>query len=58
MRFSIKTKTKTSGGFRAKEEAEDYATIMSYVGTAKKQKINPYEAIQLTIRGTPQLIFE
>jgi hypothetical protein len=30
---------------------------MSYVGTAKKQKINPYEAIRLAMRGTPELIF-
>jgi transposase len=53
----VKTKTKVSGGFRNKKGAEDYATIMSYVGTAKKQKINPYEAIRLAMRGTPELIF-
>jgi transposase len=54
---NVKTKTKVSGGFRSKKGAEDYATIMSYVGTAKKQKINPYKAIRLAIRGTPELIF-
>jgi transposase len=53
----VKTKTKVSGGFRTKKGAEDYATIMSYVGTAKKQKLNPYEAIRLAIRNNPQLIF-
>jgi transposase len=54
---NVKTKTKVSGGFRTKKGAEDYSTIMSYVGTAKKQKINSYEAIQLAIRGTPERIF-
>jgi transposase len=53
----VKTKTKVSGCFRSKRGAEDYLTIMSYLGTAKKQKINPYEAIRLAIRGTPELIF-
>ena len=53
----VKTKTKSSGGFRTKKGADNYAIIMSYVGTAKKHKINPYEAILLAIRGTPQLIF-
>jgi transposase len=53
----VKTKTKVSGCFRTKSGAEDYLTIMAYIGTAKKQKINPYEAIRLAIRGTPELIF-
>jgi transposase len=53
----VKTKTKVSGCFRSKKGAEEYFTIMSYIGTAKKQKMNPYEAIRLAIRGTPELIF-
>ena len=52
-----KRKMKASGGFRNKNGAEDYATIMSYVETAKKKKRNSYEAIQLAIRGTPERIF-
>jgi len=32
-------------------------TIMSYIGTAKKHKFNPYEAIRQAILGTPDTIF-
>jgi transposase len=53
----IKTKTKVSGCFRSIEGAKDYLTIMSYIGTAKKHGINPYEAIRNAILGTPVLIF-
>jgi len=53
----IKTKTKVSGCFRSIEGAKDYLTIMSYVGTAKKQRINPYEAIRNAILGKPVFIF-
>lgn len=49
----IKTKTKVSGCFRSMEGAKDYLKIMSYVGTVKKQKKNPYEAIRQAILGTP-----
>jgi len=53
----IKTKTKVSGCFRSEEGAEHYLKIMSYVGTAKKHKINPYEAIREAVCGTPEFIF-
>ena len=53
----VKTKTKVSGCFRSLDGAKDYLKIMSYVGTAKKQKINPYEAIRQAILGTPDIIF-
>jgi len=53
----IKTKSKVSGCFRSMQGAKDYLKIMSYVGTAKKQKINPYEAIRQAILGTPEFIF-
>ena len=53
----VKTKTKVSGCFRSKDGARDYLKIMSYVGTAKKQGINPYEAIRYAILGTPEFIF-
>jgi transposase len=53
----VKTKTKVSGCFRSINGARDYLKIMSYVGTAKKQKINPYEAIRQAILGTPDIIF-
>lgn len=53
----IKTKTKVSGCFRSTKGAEDYLKIMSYVGTAKKQRINPFEAIRQAILGKPGFIF-
>jgi transposase len=53
----IKTKTKVSGCFRSLDGARDYLKIMSYVGTAKKQKLNAYEAIRRAILGTPDIIF-
>ena len=53
----LKVKTKVSGCFRSEEGAKDYAKIMSYVGTAKKLKINPYVAIRWAVVGTPELIF-
>jgi transposase len=37
--------------------AQEYLTIMSYVGTAKKHGINAYEAIQNAIAGTPDIFF-
>lgn len=52
----IKVKTKVSGCFRSKEGADDFLKIMSYVGTAKKQKINSYEAIRNAIVGNPEFI--
>ena len=53
----IKTKTKVSGCFRSIEGARDYLKIMSYIGTATKQKYNPYEAIRQAILGEPYNIF-
>lgn len=54
----IKVKTKVSGCFRSMKGAQEYLTIMSYVGTAKKHGINAYEAILNAIAGTPDIIFE
>jgi transposase len=52
----IKTKTKVSGCFRSTQGASNYLSIMSYIGTAKKQGINSYEAIRKAILGTPEFI--
>ena len=54
----IKEKTKVSGCFRSMKGAQDYLTIMSYVGTSKKHGINAYEAILNAITGSPDIIFE
>ena len=53
----IKVKTKVSGCFRTYEGAEEYLTIMSYTGTARKQRKNAYEAIYNAVIGNPEFIF-
>ena len=53
----VKVKTKVSGCFRSKEGAQEYLTIMSYIGTARKHGINPYEAIRSGLSGNPDIIF-
>jgi len=53
----IKTKSKVSGCFRSTEGAQDYLKIMSYVGSAKKQGLNAYEAIRQAVLGTPETCF-
>lgn len=54
----IKVKTKVSGCFRSEEGARDYLKIMSYVGTARKQGYNAYDAIKNAISGCPESVFE
>ena len=54
----IKIKTKVSGCFRSKEGADNFLKIMSYIGTAKKQGINSYEAIKNAIAGNSESIFD
>ena len=56
----IKVKTKVSGCFRSEEGAQEYLTIMSYIGTvqtAHKHGINAYTAIREALSGTPDIIF-
>ena len=53
----VKVKTKVSGCFRSMEGAQEYLTIMSYIGTARKYGINPYEAIRSGLSGNPDIIF-
>ena len=53
----VKTKTKVSGCIRSKEGAMNYLKIMSYVGTATKQNVNPYESIRYAILDKPYAIF-
>lgn len=54
----VKVKTKVSGCFRSMEGAQEYLIIMSYIGTARKHGINPYEAIQSALSGRTGIIFE
>ena len=47
----IKVKAKVTGGFRTEAGAQEYLTIMSYIGTAKKQGVNPFVAISRALIG-------
>ena len=49
----FKTKQKVSGGFRTVQGAEDYATIMSYTGTARKHGVPAFIAIRDALLGSP-----
>ena len=42
---------------RSVEGAQEYLTIMSYIGTAHKHGMNPYKAIRSAISGNPDIIF-
>ena len=53
----VKVKTKVSGCFRSKEGAQEYLTIMSYIGTAHKHGINAFTAILEALNGNPDIIF-
>jgi transposase len=54
----VKVKTKVSGCFRSEEGAQEYLTIMSYIGTAHKHGINAFTAIREALNGNPDIIFE
>lgn len=53
----VKVKTKVSGCFRSEEGAQEYLTIMSYIGTARKHGINAFTAIREALNGTTDIIF-
>ena len=53
----VKVKTKVSGCFRTKDGAQDFLTIMSYIGTAKKQCKSPLLAIKNALLGNSDFIF-
>ena len=53
----VKVKTKVSGCFRTPDGARYFLRIMSYVGTARKQGIRPFEAILKAVSGKPQIFW-
>lgn len=53
----IKVKNKVSGCFRSEEGAQEYLTIMSYIGSAHKHGINAYKAIREALDGNSDIIF-
>lgn len=48
----FKVKQKISGGFRSQHGAVRYSILLSIIETAKKQKMNLLEAIQLLLNGS------
>jgi transposase len=54
----VKTKTKVSGCFRSKTGADDFAKLMSYIGTAKKLGFNSFYAIKNAVQGESDFIFD
>jgi transposase len=52
----IATYRKVTGGFRSKWGAEFYAAVRSVIGTAKRQGIDPYQAIHATLKGSAILV--
>ena len=53
----VKVKTKVSGCFRSEEGAQEYLTIMNYIGCANKHHINAFTAIREALNGNPDIIF-
>ena len=49
----FKVKLKVSGCFRSMDGARDFATIMSFVGTARKCGISAFQAIKDALLGCP-----
>lgn len=47
----VKVKGKVSGCLRSETGAKDYLNIMSYIGTAKKQGVNAFQAILSALSG-------
>ncbi len=53
---NVKTKIKVSGCFRTEDGANDYLTITSFLGTAKKHGINAFDALTKAFNGTAEVI--
>ena len=53
----VKVKSKVSGCFRTSDGARYFLRIMSYVGTAKKQNVNPFHAILKAISAKPEIFW-
>ena len=47
----VKVKTKVSGGFRTESGARLFLKIMSYIGTARKQAVDTFQAIKAALGG-------
>jgi transposase len=47
----FKVKQKVSGCFRTKNDADDFATIMSFIGTARKCGLSTFVALRDALNG-------
>jgi len=55
----LKVKQKVSGGFRTQKGANTFTTIMSYLSTANKHKIDAFTAIKSALKGnSTELLFD
>ena len=51
----VKVKQKVSGGFRTQEGAKQFASIRSYISTARKNSVTVFNAIQDAFSGNPYI---
>ena len=52
----FKVKQKVSGCFRTKDGADDFATIMSFIGTARKRGFSAFVALRDALNGKPFIV--
>lgn len=53
---NVKTKAKVAGCFRTPEGAQNYLTVMSYIGTCRKHGIDAYQAMKSAFEGNPDKV--
>ncbi len=53
-----KSRLKVSGQFEAEKTAKDYASIITYTGTCRKNEVNEFEALKRLCEGNPYTIDE
>ena len=55
--FLTKQNRTLTATFRSEEGAQEYLTIMSYIGSARKHGIDAFTAIREALNGNPDIIF-
>ena len=55
--FLTKQNRTLTATFGSEEGAQEYLTIMSYIGSARKHGINAFTAIRKALNGNPDIIF-